>query len=295
MGFLLSVLTSILYTIYVFPKKISSLTPVRYSFFQEIGFLLAASCAFGIQKIAAGSCSEPILSPYHLISFGAGVLWFAGSTFFLAAVDRIGLTRSNQWKNLQGPVSAAIALTILGEAAQTNIIFIILASISILVSALFLTVSSKDSGQPAKRGVWLALFAALFSGIFAATQKYIVSRGFIFSQQFFVSLGALTAAIIYLLISEKSLAFVKITSLKEGLLGIAGGILYFSASLSATFSYRYLPASIAFTIVQLNALWTVLSGIFIFKEMSFRQHWKRIALGLIFAVIGVILLLFGQR
>lgn len=44
------------------------------------------------------------------------------------------------------------------------------------------------------------------------------------------------------------------------------------ASFFSTLAYKYIPGSIAFTIVQLNAVWTVLVGILIFKEIDFKKN-----------------------
>jgi len=67
------------------------------------------------------------------------------------------------------------------------------------------------------------------------------------------------------------------------------------ASFFSTLAYKYILDSIAFTIVQLNAVWTVLVGILIFKEIDFKKNWARILTGIVFAITGVIMLLFAQK
>ena len=82
---------------------------------------------------------------------------------------------------------------------------------------------------------------------------------------------------------------------KDNILGMIGGIVYFFASFFSTLAYKHIPGSIAFTIVQLNAVWTVLVGILIVKEIEFKKHWQRIIAGIMLAIIGVIMLLIAQK
>ena len=101
------------------------------------------------------------------------------------------------------------------------------------------------------------------------------------------------SALVYLFIKEKNIKIIKYIKEKDNLLGIVGGVVYFFASFFSTLAYKYIPGSIAFTIVQLNAVWTVLVGILVFKEI--KKHWQRIIAGIILAIIGVIMLLIAQK
>lgn len=294
MGFVLSFITSILFTIYVLPKKLSTQSAVRYSLFQGVGYFFASAVVFAAVSLFSGNSGETLADSIHIISFIAGIVWFGGSATFLSAIDRIGLSRSNQWKNLQGPVGAVLSLTILGEAGETKVVFIILASLFILISAMLFTIKNEKEKAFDRSGIILALLAAVFFGTFSMLQKYVVNHGFIYSQLFYNSLGALLSAFVFLLIRERNIRFFRETSLKNGLLGTAGGVLFFMASLGATLSYSYLPASIAFTIIQLNAVWTVLAGVIVFREIDLRKHWLKIVVGILFAFAGVAMLLLAQ-
>lgn len=56
----------------------------------------------------------------------------------------------------------------------------------------------------------------------------------------------------------------------------------------------HLPASIAFTIVNMSGIWSVIIGVLIFKEIDFKKNFKRIMVGLILSVIAIFALLFGK-
>ena len=67
------------------------------------------------------------------------------------------------------------------------------------------------------------------------------------------------------------------------------------SSIFQLFSYIYIPASIGFTIIQLNALWTITIGIIIFKEIDLKKYRNQVVLGLLFTLIGAILLVLARK
>ena len=295
MGYLFAIVSSLFFTAYVVPKKLSKQTPIKYSMFMGLGFFIVSLIMFCLNKMLYYNPKETLLNPVLLLSGFGGVLWLLGSVFFLTAIDKIGLSRSNQWKNLQGPIGAILTLIFLSEFMQTKIIYIILAIVSILMSAMLFTIKNNKEKIVDKKGIIYAILSALFFGINALIQKYATNNGLIYSQQVYFSGLVFVSSIIYLLVTEKNINVLKNIKARDNILGIIGGGTYFFASFFSTLAYKYIPGSIAFTIVQLNAVWTVLVGIIIFKEIDFKKHWLRILLGILLAIIGVIMLLLAQK
>jgi drug/metabolite transporter (DMT)-like permease len=60
-------------------------------------------------------------------------------------------------------------------------------------------------------------------------------------------------------------------------------------------SYSYIPASISFTIIQLNALWVMAIGIIFFKEIDYKKNIWRIFGGIFFAIIGVFFIILCKE
>lgn len=295
MGYLFAIISSLFFTFYVIPKKISKQTPTKYSLFMGLGFFTISLIIYIISKIFINNPQETLLNPILILSGIGGILWLIGSIFFLTAIDKIGLSRSNQWKNLQGPIGAILTLVFLYEFIQTKVIYIILAIIFILISAMLFTIKNKDERIVDKKGIIYAILSALFFGTNALIQKYATNNGLVYSQQVYFSGSVFISAFVYLFVKEKNIKFLRDIKSKDNILGIIGGFIYFFASFFSTLAYKYIPGSIAFTIVQLNAVWTVLVGILIFKEIDFKKNWIRILLGIILAIIGVIMLLFAQN
>jgi len=87
----------------------------------------------------------------------------------------------------------------------------------------------------------------------------------------------------------------KIVSRKDIKLGLVAGFLYLGASFFMLMCYKYIPASIGFTIIQLNTVWTISIGLFVFKEVNLKKYFWRIIFGYIFAIIGILFLLLARR
>jgi hypothetical protein len=53
-----------------------------------------------------------------------------------------------------------------------------------------------------------------------------------------------------------------------------------------------IPNAVVWSITQLNVFWTVLIGVFIFKEVNYKQHGLRLSAGVLMAAgAGVLLFL----
>ncbi|MGI6072557.1 MAG: GRP family sugar transporter [Lachnospiraceae bacterium] len=291
MGYVFAIITSFFFTAYVVPKKLSGQTPYRYSLFQGMGFFAAAAVMYVIIQLTNPVPGDSLFNPMLLLSALAGVVWFCASTLFMIGIDKIGLSRANQWKNLQGPCGAVFNLLFLAEYKSTNVLFVALASLLLLASAMLFNIKNKTEKSSHNSGIICALISAVLFALYAVFQKNATNHGLIHSQIVYVSLFVFLSALVFIAIKEKSLSCLKETFTKDNLMGILGGALFYLASFFAIKSYNLLPGSVTFTIIQLNSVWTVLIGILIFKEIDFRKNWIRICVGILTALAGIVMLM----
>lgn len=292
-GYFLAILSSIFFSLYVIPRKFSKLHPAHFSFWMSIGFLLSSVLLF-FSQLLIGYYEETSL--VLLWSVLAGSIWALGFVFFIKAIDSIGLVRSNQWKNLQGPIGVILSLLIIGEWSTTNPIFAILAGLSIFLSAIFFNISnSKEEAKFNVRGVYLAIISGLAFGLVTVINKYVVVNSGVYLQQIVWSFSITVTLFTYIVLNKSLIANFKNIKKKDVSLGLLAGVFYLGASFFMLESYRHLPASISFTIIQLNAIWTISAGIFIFKEIDLKRHQGQIFFGFLFALIGIMLLVFAKK
>jgi glucose uptake protein GlcU len=258
----------------------------------SVGFSISTIILYVCQPFI-GFHEKPSLA--LLWSVGAGVIWASSFVAFVSSIDFIGLSRSNQWKNLQGPVGVLLSLLLLGEWATTNPLFAVLAALVIFASALFFTnTSSVVIKHVNLKGIYLASLAALGFGSVAVIQKYVTAHVGVYTQQVVWSLSIFTSLFVYILSSKRVKEVFK-SKKNDVLLGLGAGVFYLGASMFQLFSYNYIPASIGFTIIQLNALWTITIGIVIFKEINLKKYSKQVGFGLLFTLLGVILLVLARK
>lgn len=291
-GYLFAIISSLFFTFYVIPRKLSKLSPAIFSFFMAIGFFVSTVVLYLFQPILKFH-ETPNLS--LIWSVFAGAIWAISFVLYVLSIDAIGLSRSNQWKNLQGPIAVFVGLIVLGEYTTTNPLFAVLAAIAIFLSATFLTNTSGNKiGHIEKKGVYLAVLSAVGFGIVADIQKYVVSHVGIYTQQVVWSLSIALSLFIYILFKNRLKEIVR-NSRKEVFIALVAGVLYLGAAFFQLLSFKFIALSIAFTIVQMNALWTIAIGILLFKEISLRKFYKHVGLGLLLTIIGIALLVFARK
>ena len=291
-GYLLAFVSSIFFGLYVVPRKLSRLEPLHFSLLTSIGFFTGSVILYTLQPLLQ---FQEIISIALLWSLFAGVIWATSFLLLIYSIDQIGLSRSNQWKNLQGPIGVVLSLVILAEYSTTNAFFAVLAGISIFISALFFSATTPESGKTNSRGIVLAILAGVGFGVVTVINKYVTDNVGVYSQLVVWSFGIVLTLLFYTLFKNNWSSLRAGLTRREGVLGVLAGLLYLGAGFFMLESYKYIDASVGFTIIQLNALWTIGIGIFIFNEVDLKQHRREVLLGVLFAIAGIVFLLFTQK
>lgn len=292
-GYLLAFISSIFFSLYVIPRKLSNQPAIFFSLLMGIGFFISSVILYLLKPILG--FHEPV-SLQLLWSVLAGTIWATGFVAFVKSIDKVGLARSNQWKNLQGPVAVVLSLIVLGEYAKTQPAFALLAGIAVFLSAIAFTISgSKEEAKANLNGIYLATLSGVAFGIVTVINKHVTTTVGVYSQQVVWSASIALSLFVYILTQKGMPRKLRSIDTRNLTLGIGAGILYLGASFFMLQAYRYVPASIGFTIIQLNAVWTVAIGIFVFKEIDSKKHWARIVLGFLLAIAGILLLAFTRK
>jgi len=291
LGVLFAVVVSVLFAVYAVPRKFSKQNAVFYTFWVGVAYFVGsvAVCSvvwgLGLQEL------EDLLSKWHLLTVLRGVVWVFGIVSFNIAIDKIGLTRFNQWKNFQGPIGTLLMLIFLDEVVGSKVIWLILGMTAMFISAVLFTIqSNNDSKHSNTSGILFAVLAAVCFGVTAFINKIITNQGFIYSQLLYHSLSIVVfAAIIFVVQTRKPKEILRFS--RENLLPVMSGAMFLIATILSIFSYTMIAGSVSWSITQLNAVWTILIGIFVFKEVNFQRHWLRIVTGFVFAVVAIVFLL----
>ena len=318
LGFIFSIIVSVLFAVYAVPRKFSEQNVILYTMWMGIAYFI---CAIVLVSIVWGfgfEQPENLLNPWHLLTVLRGFVWVLGMAAYNYAIDNLGLVRFNQWKNIQGPVGSLLILLIVVSSLGLDIsgmklLYLLLGMIVMFLSAmLFQVKTDAEKGPNIKNGTKLGIVCALFSGIcfgVTALLNNIVSRPtivgelFTYAQLLYHSASLIVfSAIIYIIVGTKSnepstirQRFEDIIKVdKKTWLPFTAGAMFLIATLLTIYSYRLIDnGAIPWSIMQFNVFWTVLIGIFVFKEASFKQYWLRFTAGTIMAVSACVLLFFA--
>jgi len=292
LGYVLAIVSSIFFSLYVVPRKLSKLPALYFSLLMSMAFFVGSVLLYALKPVLG---FQEVWSSALWWAVLAGAIWAAAFVTFIKSIDAIGLARSNQWKNLQGPIGVMLALVFLGEWATTNPLLALLAGFAVFASAIcFTIVTEKEDRKSHLRGVYLAATSGLGFGTVALINKYITIEVGVYSQQVVWSFCIFLSLLAYALLQKGFTKNLRAIGRKDMLLSLAAGFLYLGASVFMLQSFRFVPGAIAFTLIQLSAVWTILIGLFVFNEIDARRYAVRIVLGFTLALAGIGLLVFAR-
>jgi len=289
-GYGLAILTSIFFSIYVLPKKLVKENTRYYTTFLTLGFLVTSTILYVFFRIA-GICQEMVSIPIIIVLMLRGLLWFLSIYVYALAIDKIGVARAVQYQSLKTPFGVILTLTFLQEFLQTNVIVILLATILTFLSALLLTIKEAPDKKIDKMGIIYAIISAVLLATTNLLQKWVTNQGIVYSQHIFTAMASFAFACLYVLVKDRTVKNIFSMSKKSMLLSTSAGCLFYFASFFQALAYKQLPGSVVTIIVQLNAVWSILIGILIFKEINMKKHWKRISLGIVITILSIVILL----
>lgn len=287
MGYFYAVLSSIMFSLYAFPKKFAKLEPIYYVLFMGISSLFLSVMIYFLLEI-----NEPFFYKSFFISLSGGVIWFLASFLFFYCIDKIGIAKSTQFKSLQGPLGSLMMFVFLKEYKSLNVILLIFAVVFILMSSFVLVDKGELKNKNNIAYIILAILSAFLYGLSGFIRKSLTIKGLVYSQQIYCALGIIVASFLFILLRDKKLV-IKKENTKKYSLALLSGVFYYFASFTMLVSYKYIEGAIAFSLIQLNSMWSALIGILIFKEIKFKEKRYKIILSFVFALIGIVFLLLS--
>lgn len=288
-GYVMAIITSICFSLYVIPKKLVKEKTTYYTMFLTLGFLVTSTVFYIVFRLT-GICKETLSIPIILILLVRGFLWFLSVYVYALAIDKIGVSRAMQYQSLKTPFGVFLTLVFLQEFLLTNVVTIAIATVITFISALVLTIKKSPDKKIDKKGILFAVFSAVLLATTNLLQKYVTNCGIVYSQHIFTAFASFCSAVIYVLIRDKGLKEAWKMSKKSKILATVGGIVFYFASFFQALAYKRLPGSIVTIIVQLSAIWSILIGVLIFKEIDIKKHWKRICLGIVLTIVSILIL-----
>jgi glucose uptake protein GlcU len=250
--------------------------------------------------------------PQIALSYLSGLLWCLGTVCYIYSVDCVGVGRATPVKNLTVVLGVIFGVFIFKEFAWQNKLPLILlggATALVLFSTILLgklmpatelaTESCpihlikpklKEAGQYSVVGFGFALGAALFYSLFGIPGKLVMeSMDSVWPYFMAMGQGTLVGALACYFIIGKDRSWTRVLW-KDHLLAVLSGLLWVVAFAGLANTLKFLGMAIAWPIINLNTIVTVVYSSLVLKEISFRQQRTKMFTGLIMGVMGIILL-----
>ena len=293
LGFSFAVIVSILFAVYAIPRKYSQQNVILYTMWMGIAYFLGSLVVTALMWGGGVREMEDLASPYHLITAARGFIWVLGMAAYNLAIDKIGLARFNQWKNIQGPIGSLLMLLFLAEIVGAKVIWLLIGMTAMFVSAFLFQVKIENTDKKNSiKGVTYAIFAGVCFGVAALLNKIVSDEGFLLTQLLYHSASLVFfSAIMYLSIGNQMKDLIHID--RSIWLPIVSGGMFLVATVLLILAYGLIAGPVLWSITQLNAAWTILIGIFVFREIEVKTYWKRLVFGFAAASLAIMFLFFA--
>ncbi|MCL2439616.1 MAG: GRP family sugar transporter [Alphaproteobacteria bacterium] len=290
LGYLYAFIGSLFFAAYVVPRKFSKLPPASYVMFVGLSFF---SC-WAIYYPLSGA--EFKVSPALVLSAFCGALWTLTFACLTVAVDRLGISRVSPWRSMQTPIGVILSLVILSEHQVASVYIAIIAAAGMFASALLLNTKKDNQKKYDLIGIYFAAATGVLFGVVGLIVRYVaIHVEEIALQQIYFSGAMFVSAFIYMFIKERGAAAREAIADGAWIWPVLAGALIGLAYVFQILAVKILPNAIVLTMLQLAAVWTILAGVFWFKEIDMRTHRRRVWLGLIFAGASIAILLLAMK
>jgi glucose uptake protein len=283
LGYIFAFLTILLFGSWAVPTKTLKINPIAQAFWLTVGHFLLSSIIFlfVFQTIPLKQFLPPFL---------AGIIWGVGIFSGYVAIRHLGITRAlGIWVPVVIIVSTLWGLLFFGEAAKlgSGKLILTLLGISLLIVAT-LAVISTLKGEKKITMVKVGILAALILGIFHGS--YFVplraSNLSIFVTFLPLTIGMVITTAILAKIQHVKFIYDKFSTLRM----ILAGLLLGGGNYLALLTVQSIGVAQGYPLTQLGIIVNTLWGVFVFKEITGIKSKIIIAVGILLAIIGAVVL-----
>ena len=308
-GFLLALLSAVLFGVYALPRRHSRLGPWPYTLWMALGFTVPALCLAAVLHVGLG---EPLP---HGAALGrvaeAGTVWAVANIAYVLAIDAAGVARATAVKNLTGLFGTLFGVWLLHEVlAPWAVAIAFLGSAAVAASAVVLgrltapdaesavaseSARTADAGRARALGTAMGLVAAVGLGLYLVPGLLAMRAGV--SSPMFVATFATAAG----LASALAAGFRFALGGRRGAQGPGGsgagarapllaGVLWLGGSLAVTPAAQMAGMAIAWPISQLGFFLILAYAVVRLREVDWATGKRSVYLASALTLAGVVLL-----
>ena len=292
LGITLSLVTALLLGFFMVPRRYFKADTATFM----VGLTFGAAVGNIIYWLFSGG--DFALRPLAILPFLAGINWSAGTFAYAAGTHRVGIAKATGIKNTQLVWTTFGGFILFGEAATTSIPWAFAGAALILLTAIVLAnIQHNEESIPRAtlKGYMLPVISSVLYGANGLTIKFLGTKGLAVPQTCMsIGIGAFVGGLCFYAINNKKLNFLSRAPLSQHLLSVIGGIIWAAALVTMTLSIKYVGVAVAWALLNLSIVVTVLYGTFFLKELDIRKRWGSITVGLVLGCLGLLCLYLSK-
>jgi len=275
--------------LYMAPRKLCKMGGIPFLLTMMIGVLGSLLVAW----LLAGRPHDAHGFDVALSAF-CGVLWTLGTLFFILGVMRLGLAVSTTIKNTTAVWGALFGIVLFHEGIHTEPVTCVLGSVLIALAACVMGLIGSDNDRShglSVPGLAYSLLASLCYAAYTIPMKVVRAHGVSFLEvTFYMAFGAAVTGLLMFTTMDRDFRAWARQPLRDHAYALLAGVLWSVAVLTMTVALDLVGLAVTWPIANVNTVFAVALGVFVFREISVARHGRMLALGMFFAVGGVCLL-----
>ncbi len=291
LGFSLALVAMVLFGLYMVPRKFSRLNDFGFVLTMCLGAAVTTQAG---QFIVHGGHLPPVSARGAWLAFSCGPIWSLGILFYTLAVSQMGLTLATPIKNTTAVLGTVVGLAAFSEWRQVQPVVALAGSLLVVACAILLARTGERAGARSfatPAGVLFALLAALFFATYTVPLKLAqAQRVDTYRLIAAMGLGTLAGSIPLTALFGGGWREWRRHAASDHLWAALAGAIWALATIAMAEAIRRIGLALTWPLTNLNTVVTVAAGILVFHEVDPRKHARLIALAMLCAGVGTLLL-----
>lgn len=286
----------VLFGLYMVPRKLCGLRDGQFVLTMCIGAVATTQAAL----LAAHGGRPPAVSPAGAwLSLSCGPIWTLGILCYTLSVSRMGLTLATPIKNTTAILGTLLGLIAFSEWRETDPLLALPGSLLVVVCAVLLGACGDRSpvrSHATPAGIAYALLAAAFFAAYTVPLKLAQKQGVdSYRLMAYMGLGTLAGAALIFGVFTRGRREWLHQPLRDQAFAALAGCIWALATIAMSEAIKRIGLAVTWPVTNLNTVVTVAVGILVFHEVDLKRHGRTVALALVCAFAGTLLLGFSRR
>lgn len=285
LGVALGLVTAFLIGLFMAPRRHAKIDNLTFL----LGMMAGAALGTFLYWTASGMPFQRTWPA--LFTLVPGLTWAAGTYAYAFGTQRVGLAKATGIKNTQVVVTTIAGFLLFKEGSATEPVSATIGAGLVVATAVFLSqIEHSEAAVPhaSLKGYLVPVISSFLYGVNGIFMTWVTASDVPLPlANFGIGVGALLGGVILYAATGKRLGDLVNYRLADHALAVLGGLIWAAGLVTMLLSIKYAGLAVAWSLMNLSVVVSVLYGVVVFKEIDLRRRWGQVAVGLLLACLGV--------